>query len=112
VAPTADFSFNYDPGDPAVTVTHSGGDNIRADEIAIRGENLATGSYSNANWYDNATNSGNADASGSIEGQSAIVSGDSWEVDVSGGDYILRVVWESSAGDTSSELAVDRGPDA
>lgn len=48
--------------------------------------------------------------SATIEDVSAVSSGDSWEVPVVDNTYVLRVVWESSAGDTSSELAVDRDP--
>jgi flagellin-like protein len=105
VAPTADFNFNYEPATNNVTITHTGGESIRHDEIAIRGENLDVGG---STWETNSS----ASASGSIEGTSAVVSGDSWTIDVDGSDYIVRVVWEASAGDTSNELAVDRGPDA
>lgn len=114
VAPTADFSFNYDPGNQNVTVTHSGGDNVRGDELFMRGQELDV--QPTQSWMDNATTTTAADMSGQIEGVSAVVSGDSWEVDLdesgSPGAYVLRVTWESTAGDTSSELAVDRGPDA
>jgi flagellin-like protein len=113
VAPTADFSFNFDPsangGDGAVKVTHSGGDNIRFDELHIRGDQITPNNQSD--WDTLPTDAG-ATQSGSIEGVSAVVSGDSAQIGVTGDDYVLRVVWESSAGDTSSELAVDRGPGA
>jgi flagellin-like protein len=114
VSPTADFSFDYNPdaGNGEVTITHTGGQNIRADEIAIRGRNLAISGYTHSTWSSNASNSAGATTSGSLEGVSAVVSGDSWPIDVGGSDYIVRVVWEASAGDTSNELAVDRGPDA
>jgi len=106
VAPTADFSFNYDPGDQIVSVTHSGGASVRGDELYVRGEGLNR--PSGESWADNST----ASMSGTVEGVSAVVSGDSWDVDVDDNTYVLRVVWESTAGDTSSELATDRGPGA
>lgn len=104
VAPTADFSFNYDTDTDSVTVTHGGGDNIRQDELFIRGDSLGE----SGNWQ-TITDS---EATGTIEGVSAVVSGNSANVTGVTSDYVLRVIWESSAGDTSSELAVDRGPDA
>lgn len=103
VAPTADFSFDYDPDTNTVTATHTAGDRIRADEVFVRGESLA----STGNWQ---TLGG--EASRSLGSQSAISSGDSLDVSVTGGDYVLRVTWEASAGDASSVLATDRGPDA
>jgi len=114
VAPTADFSFNYDADADNVTVSHSGGDNIRGDELFLRGEQLDV--TTTESWNQNASSTDAATQSGSIQGKSAVVSGDSWEVDLDGSgspsEYVIRVVWESTQGDTSSELAVDRGPDA
>jgi len=109
VAPTADFSFDYDADGEKVTITHSGGDNIRASELNVRGQQIDTNQMSDSeNWNTNST----ASASGSISSNSAVVSGDSWTMEVNDGSYVLRVIWESTQGDTSSELAVDRGPDA
>jgi len=110
VAPTATFDFNYDSDGPNVTVTHTGGDNIRSDEVYIRGQNFES---SNANEHDvGGDDQWTGSNSTDIDGKSAITSGDTATVGVSGGDYVIRVVWEASSGSSSSELATDRGPDA
>jgi flagellin-like protein len=111
VAPTATFDFNYESGasTPHVDVTHTGGDSIRGDELYIRGNSeVAT----TGEWV--ADFSG--PTSGEVEGESAVTSGDSVQVNVDGGStpdaYTIRVVWQSTQGDSSSELATDEGPDA
>jgi FlaG/FlaF family flagellin (archaellin) len=102
--PTASFDFDYDEANTDLTITHSGGATIRVDELYVRGDNLAqTGRWDNIG----------GEATGSKGGTSGVVSGNS--VDLTGttnSNYVARVVWESINGDTSSELAVDRGPNA
>jgi len=117
VAPTATFDFNFeeDGSDHALTITHTGGDNIKDTNLYIRGSGLDdTGGV----W------DGTGSASTEIDDTSAVTSGDSYSIGPSGGsgtydvhgdistDYVVRVVWESSTGSSSSELATDRGPDA
>jgi flagellin-like protein len=116
VSPTADFNFDYNPDaggsshDGAVLVTHTGGQSIRHDELFIRGNSVTSGNLSES-WSNLGPNTG-ATASGSSEGVSAVVSGNSANIGVTGDDYILRIVWESTSGESSNELAVDRGPNA
>ncbi len=103
VAPTAAFSFDYDGRADTVTVTHDGGDPIRVDELYVRtGESLGE----SGTW-----DTFGGSASGAVEGVDAVVAGDSVEVSVQP-DYVVRVVWQSSATNKSSELASDRGPQA
>lgn len=116
VAPQSNFEFNFDSTNEIVTVTHTGGDTVRADELVLRGDQL---DLTENNWLDNATTAANANSStatGAIGGVSAVVSGDDWTVDLDGtgtpSAYVLRVVWEDVDGDTTSQLAEDRGPDA
>ncbi len=110
VAPTSTFDFNYDADENNVTVTHTGGDNVRNDSVAIRGTSLTN---NNRGWYDTSLSSQyRGTNSTEIDGKKAITSGDSAVVQVGGGDYVIRVVWESPTGGSSSELATDRGPDA
>lgn len=112
VAPSASFSFDYNPEidtDGEVKIIHNGGDNIRYDELYIRGEKIDA---DNETDWKTLVDDGQASVSGSIEGTSAAVSGDSAKIGVNGDDYTIRVVWQSSNGGTSSELAVDRGPNA
>jgi len=104
VAPTATFDFDYDSDDEAITITHTGGDNIPEDELYVRGEQLD----GNAGVWD-------GDTSAEIDETSAVSSGDSWNFDLkssSHSEYVVRVVWEATSGSSSSELATDRGPDA
>jgi flagellin-like protein len=102
--PSASFNFDYDADNTDLTITHQSGQTIRADELYIRGDSLAeTGRWDNLG----------GEATGSIEGVSGVVSGNSYTLDgATNSDYVARVIWESINGDTSSELAVDRGPDA
>jgi flagellin-like protein len=107
VSPTADFTFNYEPGssnDGNLTITHNSGDAIVDDRLYVRGSGLGTSSDA---WPDNGT------ASGNVESQSAVVSGDTWNVTGQvDSDYEVNVVWESEDGSSSSTLASDQGPDA
>ncbi len=118
VAPTATFDFNYHSDASALNITHTGGDNIVASNVYVRGSNL--GNSGNEAWI------GNGSASTTIDGNDAVTSGDTYTINsISSGtinsntwsgtvssDYVVRVVWQSSTGSSSSELATDRGPDA
>ncbi|MHB9285730.1 type IV pilin [Halobacteriales archaeon Cl-PHB] len=108
VAPTASFGFDYDGsgGSGDLSITHDGGDAILASELYVRGDNL---NGKTGNWESDLTG---AEASGEIDGNSAVVGGNS--VDLSGvsSSYSVSVVWQSSDTDKSSELASDEGPDA
>lgn len=102
VAPTADFDFEYDAGAGELTIVHSGGDYVPTAELFVRGRALgATG-----NW---------ADLEGRVRSElndePIVVAGDDLTVTVDP-DYVARVIWESSDGTVSSELAIDRGPEA
>jgi flagellin-like protein len=115
VAPTADFNFDYNPdaaSNGEVTISHTGGQSIRHDELYIRGESISNTNGDNTTSWNSLPTETGASASGSSEGVSAVVSGDSASIAVDGDDYIIRVVWQSTAGDSSNELAVDRGPNA
>jgi len=115
VAPTATFDFNFDSDDGDLTITHTGGDNIRVDQLYIRG-NTELQSSNQGQWNVDGGGGGlGGDASAGIDSISAVSSGDSVELGSSdnvGSGYVVRVVWESSEGTSSSELATDSGPDA
>jgi len=114
VAPTSTFDFNYDADGQNLTITHTGGDNVKAQNVYVRGNSLSQDG--DTRWL------GNGTASTTIDGADAITSGDTYILNSTsdgpgsspnvGSDYVVRVVWESSSGSSSSELATDRGPDA
>lgn len=103
-APTADFDITYDESADTVTIRHYGGQDILATDLYIRGTSVA--SSDTGKWVDAA----GGDATGSLDGRSAVVSGDSATVSVSGDDYVVRVIWKSPDTDMSAELVVERGP--
>jgi len=111
VSPTADFQFDYESVNDTkgnLIVSHSGGDSIPESELFIRGSNM--GNDDNTGNWDGVGES--ETTSGSVEGESAVVSGDRANLSVVDSDYEVDVVWEASEGDQSSTLAQDSGPDA
>jgi len=102
--PTASFSFGYDDTvapDPGgvVTVTHDSGDPIPAENIVVRGEKL---NDEGAQWLD--LNNAN------VGSNTRVVAGNSADVEVSGDDYVLNVIYED--GDATTTLQTDEGPAA
>ncbi|WP_135302534.1 type IV pilin [Haloarcula amylovorans] len=98
--PQASFSWDYDSSSSDVTITHDGGDSIEVQEIYIRGEFGSTGD-SAATW-------GNWSTLGATDDVSA---GNSIDVGAES-SYDLRVVYETTEGDSSATLSQDSGPDA
>jgi hypothetical protein len=107
-APQAMFEFEYDASASTVAITHTGGDNIPAEQLLIRGQGFA--STSGADMTGPGSWAGST--SGGSSGQPTVAAGDRVTVGVSGGDYRLRVIWESPDGGQSATLAMDEGPDA
>lgn len=100
-APQVSFSFDYDSAG-TLTITHQGGDHVRADSLIVRGELLdATGSWTDLG----------GSASGDIGGEPAVVAGDRVTVGAESNSRV-SIIWESSEGDTSAMLARFEGPDA
>jgi flagellin-like protein len=109
VAPTSTFDFDYDSDNDELTITHTGGDNIKHTELYVRGSNLGD----SGQWSSSALCSSSNCASASIDGTDAVTSGDSITVPATTtSSYVVRVVWQSTEGDSSSELATEEGPDA
>jgi len=111
VAPTATFDFDYDTDGPNVTVTHTGGDNVISENLYIRGQDIDTSTSDTELWGSNDDRWGGSNST-TIDGKNAVTSGDSANIEVDGSSYVIRVVWESAEGSSSSELASDSGPDA
>jgi flagellin-like protein len=112
--PTASFGMDFDSDGNStggvVAISHGGGDSIATDELYVRGDTSSgdTISGSDGQW----SNLDDYSASGSSGSSSAVVAGDSADVDVGGDDWNLRVVYVASEGDTSWTLSEDSGPDA
>jgi flagellin-like protein len=109
-APQASFNLEYDQsstvtnagGGGAVTVTHAGGDSIKQSELYIRGSNIVSGQT--GKW---------SGISGSTVGtNSKVRAGNQVDIGVTNKKYDIRVVYQSSEGDTSATLAQDSGPNA
>jgi len=115
VTPSAAFSVDYSSNaslgtyDGDLTAVHDSGDPIVDDELYLRGENFRP-SLNNQSWAGYA-GEGNATVSGQTEGESAVVAGDRADL-VANSTYDIRVVFESTEGDSSATLATDEGPDA
>ncbi len=106
--PQATFEFEYDQAAGTVTITHNGGDNIPADQLLIRGQGF--GAASGADMTSAGPWAGTT--SGGSSSDPTVAAGDSVTVGVSGGDYELRVIWESAEGGQGATLAMDQGPEA
>lgn len=107
VAPQATFEFEYDADADVLAVTHYGGDVVRADSLYIRGDSFAADT--GADMAGPGAWAGSTSAE--VDGHPAVAAGDSVAIGAAS-DYRCRVVWESPDGSVSSELAIDRGPDA
>jgi len=108
VPPQAVFEVEYDAQAGLVTVTHAGGDHVRADALAVRGQGI--GAAEGADMT--APGEWAGSTSGDVDGVPAVTAGDSVTVGVTGPDYVLRMVWESPDGSTSATLDVAEGPEA
>lgn len=110
VQPTADFNFDYDSNDQTLTIRHASGDNVPASAIEITGSD-GDGNTIDESWPD-------AQASASVDGQSAVSSGDAITLGGSGtfssytvtDQFSVQVVWQGDG--SSAELASESGPDA
>jgi len=106
-APQASFSTDYDANAGHVTVTHDGGDSIKASNLYIRGSEIDYSSgditdSSNPVWPDSKATGSN----------SKVVAGNSIDVAVNNGKFNLNVVYQSANGDSSATLATASGPNA
>ncbi|MFB6223008.1 MAG: type IV pilin [Haloarcula sp.] len=105
-APQASFSTDYDSDNDHVTVTHDGGDSIKASNIYIRGTEIGGSgddvNSDNTNWPDSQTSGSN----------SKVVAGDRIDVGVNNDGFEINVVYQSAAGDNSATLATATGPSA
>ncbi|WP_255151271.1 type IV pilin [Halorarius halobius] len=97
-APNANFEFTYeqDTSPPGITITHTGGQDVDADNVIIQGasddsDNADTNSYTG--WSD-----------------STISTGSAWDGSVDSSVDTVRVVWESPSGGTSNTIGESEVP--
>lgn len=120
-APQASFTFQYNSNDEILTVTHDGGDSIKAKNIYFRGQlnNPSGGGTtipSDTTWYKVASSGVTAThldgtASAKIGGESAVVGGDYAKFGIKS-DSQIRLVYQGANGDSSATLSTWEGPDA
>jgi len=118
-APNTSFSFDYEDSSPVedsfggspassldgnLTITHSGGPNIDADQLSVAGSSRAFGSSDAGgnSWSDTDSASSNTNDP-TYAPSDEISAGDSIVVGVEAGDTV-SVVWENEQGTESSTL--------
>jgi len=120
-SPNTSFSFDYEasasgPDDwsqgssgsnAVVTITHAGGPNINAEQLAVSGSSVGLHSSNSAGWYVDGSTYGSTPYPSGTE----ISAGDSVEYAMASDDRI-QVTWENEEGTQSSTLQSFRGPDA
>jgi len=123
-APQASFSSQFDQSGSnnygTLTITHDGGDSVRATELYVRGNsgddaNSDSGHSFNAPWSD--FEGGLTDYSPSTESSasgdnSKVTGGDFLEIPEIGADGQIRIVYQSAEGDSSATMTTWEGPDA
>jgi flagellin-like protein len=110
-APTADFQFEWEndtatatTGD--LTISHSNGDAITAQNLYIRGEFGSSASPPSGSLP------GSWDTLTSASASDEIGAGQSMEITTVENDYTVNVVWEDPDSDSTSTLSSDDGPEA
>ena len=91
-APQVSWGFAYDAGTGRLTVTHEGGDLVRADRLRLVGEGVPTGTW---------TTLGGETGAGR-DGRPVVTAGDSLTVDADPGT--VRVVWDPADSDASATV--------
>ncbi|RXK50186.1 hypothetical protein [Halorientalis pallida] len=118
--PQVSFSWDYErrgDGVGITTVSHDGGDSVRASELVFRGDGfVGAGSTPEtvAGELDVTESGGQwpaAFASGNVDGDAAVVAGDQARLGVAS-DAEISLVWESADSDVSATLSAYEGPDA
>ena len=124
-APQASFNFQFEEldsdADGNLTITHDGGDAVKANQLYLRGQNGSnadTGFQFDNTWKDmldgnpsGYTSKVSGTASGKIGSTSSVTGGDYLELGI-GTDGQLRLIYESQQGDSSATLSTWEGPDA
>ena len=109
-SPQASFSFEWSGAsgeEDTLKITHDGGETIQAQNLYVRGTEGTAGTADNADlgqsWNEYSTTAG---------ATSEVQAGMSIGVDNIGSDGEVSLVWQSSAGESSSTLKEWTGPTA
>ena len=107
-APQASFSFDWDGqsggGGAELTIQHSGGDSIQANNLYIRGDVGSSGSGSTGDTWGSYNTNG-------VTGTTQVSAGNRATINV-GPTAEIDIVWESTSGQDSATLGNWEGPDA
>lgn len=118
--PNASFQFDYEKGQPGANdtleVVHGGGDTISDSELnaSINGALNTSGTNTEVPFTGNLYESGEVSAGSS----DTLTGADFGAMQVNGGPNLalnestVRVVWQSTEGDSSAQLGQWKGPDA
>lgn len=108
--PQANFQFDYAEGSPdELTISHSGGDTVQATNLYVKSNEkfgFETYNVTSATWK-NITSNTEVSAGGTATIEAYVGSNTNKFA-----DDTVRLVWQSTEGDSSSVLAKWTGPDA
>lgn len=114
VAPSATFTFDYGGGEGSssggastLTISHGSGDSFDPQELFVRGDGFAD--VEGVDMTEPGSWAGQA--SGSLDGSSAVVSGDTVTVGATD-DFEIQIVWEATDPDGTAILDEGSGPTA
>ena len=96
-APQASFDFDYNSDGENLTVTHTGGASIPANQLSIN--NGTTNAWGNV-------------SDGSVSGSTDVTAGNSATVENVTNSDTVRVIWENQEGTNSATLREWEGPNA
>jgi flagellin-like protein len=96
-APQVSLETDYNENDNIVTLTVQGGDTFNAQNVEFEGDVPDDGAE---DW---------TDANDINDGES-VSAGDSIDIDVTGPDYVVELVWQDDAGGESSIIRTLEGP--
>jgi hypothetical protein len=98
-APTVNFNSEYESSSNTLTVSVTGGDSVPHDQLSFSGSGISSiqGNPPESQWPV-------GHASGSVDGETAVQSGDDVELTTTVNSYSIDVVWISADESTTQTL--------
>jgi len=98
-APTVNFNSEYESSSNTLTVSVTGGDSVPHDQLSFSGSGISSiqGNPPESHWPV-------GHASGSVDGETAVQSGDDVELTTTLNSYSIDVVWISADESTTQTL--------